>query len=373
VSGVREPFLEVLQDSSTAVSLTVSEWTDVIGRARHSSLLPKLSLQIDDDTLGRLAPRVREQLLAARPIAEQHARAVRWEVGRIQVALRGLDSKVVVLKGAAYILGGLPAGVGRLTTDVDILVPRDDLRRVEQALLAAGWAAVKLHPYDQRFYRQWSHELPPLRHSRRRTVVDVHHNILPVSGRLHPDPNKLLTSAVPLVAADVPSGLWMLGPEDMVLHCAVHLFQDGDLAGSVRDLVDADALLRHFTGLKPGDSESGATPGFWDRLPARARELGLERPLFYVLRFAARMLGTPVPASVWAQVARPSGLVVALMDRLVSRSLLPLYGRHATVGEETARTLLYVRSHWLRMPPGQLALHLMKKSMRRWSESDEDT
>ena len=69
---------------------------------------------MDDEVLARLGPRVREQLLAARPIAEQHARAVRWEVGRMRVALRGIDTKVVVLKGAAYILSGLPAGVGRL-------------------------------------------------------------------------------------------------------------------------------------------------------------------------------------------------------------------------------------------------------------------
>lgn len=363
MSVVREPFLEVLQNPSAAASLTAAEWTDVIGRARHSSLLPRLSLRIDDDTLGRLTPRVSEQLLAARPIAEQHARAVRWEVGRIQVALRGIDTKVVVLKGAAYILSGLPAGTGRLTTDVDILVPRGDLRQVEQALLSAGWAAVKLNSYDQRFYRQWSHELPPLQHSRRRTVVDVHHNILPVSGRLHPDADKLLAAAVPIAESGVAPGLWTLCPEDMLLHCAVHLFQDGDLAGSVRDLVDADALLRHF---------GAVTPGFWERLPARARDLGLERPLFYVLRFAERMLGTPMPASVWAQVARPPALVVSVMDQLVSRSLLPLRGRQGTMGEEMARTMLYVRSHWLRMPPGQLALHLMRKSIRRWSDPDEE-
>ena len=145
----------------------------------------------------------------------------------------------------------------------------------------------------------------------------------------------------------------------MVLHNAVHLFQDGELAGSVRDLVGTKALITHF-----GTTDAA----FWDRLPARAAQLGLERPLFYVLRFAARMLGTAVPPAVIARVPAPPAPVLALMDRLVSRSMLPLRGAQGTLGEETARTLLYVRSHWLRMPPGQLALHLFRKSVRRWTD-----
>jgi hypothetical protein len=267
----------------------------------------------------------------------------------------------VLLKGAAYVAGGLRAGVGRLATDVDILVPAGDIRRVEQALVGAGWGPIKLHPYDQRFYREWSHELPPLQHARRRSIVDVHHNILPVSGRVRPDAAALLASAVPVRSAGMDD-LWMLAPEDMVLHSAAHLFQDGDLAGSVRDLVDADALLSEF---------GARDPAFWDRLPARARELGLERALFYVLRFARRLLETPVPPGVDAAVPAPPRAAMALMDRLVSRALLPIRGQHGTLGEDTARLLLYARSHWLRMPPGLLVAHLTRKTLRRWSRDQE--
>ena len=162
----------------------------------------------------------------------------------------------------------------------------------------------------------------------------------------------------------IPPGLWTLSPEDMVLHNAAHLFQDGDLAGSVRDLVDADALLRGF---------AARVPEFWDRLPARARLHGLERPLFYVLRYASRLLDTPVPPAVNTALARPPAVVVAVMDRLVSRALLPVSGAHGTFGEESARLLLYVRSHWLRMPPLRLAAHLSQKAMRRWSDDDEES
>jgi hypothetical protein len=358
----RVPLLEVLQTPAVAGELTPADWSRVLGSARHSQLLPRLALLVGE-AVGTLPDRVRDRLMAAHPVAERHERSIRWEVDRIRAALRGVDTRIVLLKGAAYVMAGLPAGIGRLATDVDILVPQGDIREVERALMAAGWEAVKLHPYDQRFYRQWSHELPPLRHSRRQTVVDVHHNILPVNGRVRVDARLLLEAAAPLQAPGVEPGLWTLGPEDMVLHNAAHLFQDGDLSGSVRDLVDADALIRDFAAREPE---------FWTRLPVRARELGLERALFYALRFARRLLGTPVPAGVDTALPRPPVLILAAMDRLVARSLLPVAGQYGTFGEESARLLLYVRSHWLRMPPTQLASHLARKALRRWQDEEEE-
>ena len=59
----------------------------------------------------------------------------------------------------------------------------------------------------------------------------------------------------------------IFAPEALVLHSAAHLFQDGDFAGGLRDLIDQDDLLRHF----------GSQPGFWNRLVARANELELRR------------------------------------------------------------------------------------------------
>jgi hypothetical protein len=355
--------IDVLRAPGRAAHLTPVEWVRTIAAARHSRLLPRLSLLMADDQMADLPSRVREQLLAARPIASQHARLIRWEVDRIRHALRSLPTRIILLKGAAYVLAGVPAGTGRLATDVDILVPEADLRTVERALMEAGWEGVKLDAYDQRFYREWSHELPPLRHSRRKSVVDVHHNILPRTGRIQVDARLLIESAVPIVAPGVAPGLWMLGPEDMVLHNAAHLFQDGDLAGSVRDLVDADALLRDF---------GARVDGFWSRLPVRARQLGLERALYYVLRYVRRMLQTPVPANIDSALTAPPAPIVALMDRLVERSLLPVSGRYGSLGEESARLALYIRSHWLRMPPRMLAAHLTHKALRRWNDDADE-
>jgi hypothetical protein len=258
----------------------------------------------------------------------------------------------VILKGAAYVLAELPPAAGRLSSDVDIMVPKETLGAVEAALHRDGYEAVKLDPYDQRYYRRWMHELPPLRHRERQTVVDVHHTILPETGRLRPDRRALAEAAVPLSGR-----LRILAPTDLVLHSAAHLFQDGDLDGGLRDLVDLDLLLRHF----------GREPEFWERLVPRARALTLTRPLYYALRYCRELLGCPVPASVQesARGGEPMQPIRTLMDALTCRAVTPDGWDEPSRRTRRARLLLYVRSHWLRMPPWLLARHLARKAIAR--------
>jgi hypothetical protein len=55
-------------------------------------------------------------------------------------------------------------------------------------------------------------------------------------------------------------------------------------------------------------------------------------------------------------------LLLALMDQLFGRALLP---RHASCSDRltpVALGLLYIRGNWLRMPPLMLARHLFHKA-----------
>src|SRR3546814_14739447 len=103
----------------------------------------------------------------ARLDAEREARQALWEADRAAEALAGLDVPVVLLKGTAYAAAGLRAGQGRFIGDLDILVPRDAMERVERALIDAGWEWVKDDPYDDSYYRPWMPELPPMIHAAR--------------------------------------------------------------------------------------------------------------------------------------------------------------------------------------------------------------
>src|SRR3546814_1822972 len=95
---------------------------------------------------------------------------------------------------------------------------------VEAARLGAGWEWVKPDPYDDVYYRRWMHELPPLIHRERDRMIDVHHNILPLTARITPDAAELIADSVVL-----GNGLRMLAPADIIVHAAAHLFADGDL------------------------------------------------------------------------------------------------------------------------------------------------
>ena len=232
-----------LRDPGILNSLTAPEWDRLLRRARRAGVLSRLAVLSEAKLRENGLPvRVRDHLVSARLVAAHHVRNIRWEVNRVRRALRPTGEPFVLLKGAAYEMAELPARAGRLASDVDILVAKDKLDIVEGALVRAGWEAMKLDPYDQRYYRTWMHELPPLRHGTRNTVVDVHHTILPETARLRPDGSKLIAAAV-----RIDDDLSTLAPEDMVLHTATHLFADGDLEGGLREVIDLDLLLRHFS------------------------------------------------------------------------------------------------------------------------------
>jgi hypothetical protein len=349
--------LQILRHPEFVIRFGLREWNSTLRQARNTQLLPRLAVELAHTGFAEDIPeKVRSHLQSGSAIAEQHARITRWELSCIAEVLAPQRIPVILLKGSAYLISSLPCAKGRLSCDIDILVPKSYLEAVETELRRHGWETVNLDPYDQRYYRQWMHELPPLRHRDRHTVLDVHHTILPESGRLHPDAAELIRSAIP-VQGTIFS---ILAPGDLVLHCAAHMFQDGDLAGGLRNLLDIDDLLRHYS------RESG----FWGNLVPRARDLDLTRPLFYALRYTNSVLGTPVPSDVMKEASRhsPPGPVLAAMDWFVRRALVPLPRETAPAGVAFSRWVLYVRSHWLRMPPGLLARHLSRKVLRRWIE-----
>lgn len=343
--------LDLLTARRDPVGLDLEQWDCVLVEARNAGILATLGVRLDGlGCLEQLPEEVGLQIRAAGVISDENQRSLCWEVHRLQHALADLDVPIILLKGAAYIFARLPPAPGRFASDVDILVPKTTLAEVERVLVERGWETMKLDAYDQRYYRTWMHELPPLCHRDRDVVVDVHHNILPETGRLHPDPGELIRASEPIDGGS----LKVLAPDDMLLHSAAHLFQDGELNGGLRDLLDLDSLLRHFAACEEE---------FWDKLASRARRMDLERPLFYALRYCHRWLATPVPEG--SSLSRPSAPTLAVMDAWTGRALMPDGWQSQSVRTQLARWLLYIRSHWLRMPPLLLARHLLRKAWSR--------
>ena len=353
--------VKIFRQPERLTELSLAEWDLLLRQAQRANLTASLrSLFVQRGLLEQVPAPAREHLEWVRVRAERHTQAVHWEIRQIRHALKKIDIPVILLKGAAYVQAQLPAAAGRLFSDIDILVPKARINEVEAALMMHGWAATHHDTYDQRYYRTWMHELPPMQHMRRGSVIDVHHAIVPETARVHPAPEKLRADACAAGDQGDDNGqpLQVLAPVDMVLHSAVHLFYDGEFDHGLRDLVDIHRLLRHF-----GDTDS-----FWTKLLARAQELQLVRPLFYALRYSEHMLGTGIPVHIMREIhsgklkGRPNPVLLAFMDQLFLRALQPTHDSCSDWLTGPARTMLYIRGNWLRMPPLLLAKHLFHKA-----------
>jgi hypothetical protein len=353
----------ILRAPAQALALDIAGWERLLRQARRANLVARIARDLETrDLLTQVPTAPRTHLGAALTLAARQRITLRAEVRRVAEALAQVGLPLVLLKGAAYALADLPCADGRIFGDIDLLVPKDALPDAESALLLHGWSGGTHSGYDQRYYRQWMHEIPPLTHLKRQSVLDVHHNILPATSANPPDAAKLLEAAVS-IENEFGLDIRTLAPIDMVLHSASHLFHEGEFGNGLRDLADLDRLLRHF----------GAEDVFWPQLTARAKALGLGRELFYALHLCALILVTPVPAGAVAAMAAdaPRGPQAHLMDALFLRALRPDHRLADDRWTPLARWLLYVRGHWLRMPPHLLGVHLARKAWYRWTGFDE--
>lgn len=347
------PVLQALNDPAKLYSMDLEQWDLFLRQARRANLLAKFSVILRDEGGLDLVPdQVRPHLVAESNLAEQQQRVIEWELTCIERVLASVNLPLILLKGASYVAAGLPPARGRRFSDVDILVPKDSLMVVEKALFLNGWFTEKQSPYDQVYYRKWMHELPPLRHVRRRTVLDVHHAIVPLTMRLNPDPDKLIASTV---AAGDNGQQKVLAPVDMVLHSAAHLFLDGEFQNALRDLVDLDLLLKEFSSIE----------NFWDELLRRSIEMGLARPMYYAASRLTRYLHTPIPENIMTALKEyaPGKFVNHVMEKLLDRAVTVHHPSCDDSWSGVARFLLYTRGHYLRMPMYLLIPHLLRKSL----------
>ena len=345
-----------LRDPNVTLPWSGRQWSVLVQQARLSGLLARVwaRLQAAWDEPAMQVPRpVAAHMEAAERVCRAQHAEIHREVGHLARALESLDAPVVLLKGAAYVMTGLPAATGRVFSDIDIMVPKHAIAQAEALLAMHGWMSDHHSAYYQRYYREWMHELPPMHHVQRGTVLDVHHTILPETARLRPDPRKLFQDATPLPGH---RQLCVLSPTDMLLHSMTHLFMNDDMSHALRDLSDLDLLLGHF----------GAQPDFWAGLVDRAQALDLTRPLYYGLRYTSRVWGREVPAAVTnrLQPHAPGAPLRWLMDAIWDSVLCSPHASATPPLQALALLALGVRGHWLRMPPLLLIRHLTIKAFK---------
>jgi len=113
-------------------------------------------------------------------------------------------------------------------------------------------------------------------------------------------------------------------------------------------------MLQFFICRQPGV--------FQQKLIERANQLGLGNPLFYSLYFSRLLLRSSVSTDLERQLDRkPSWIARYVMHYCVPLALLPQHPDQSSKRTVLARLVLYLRSHWLRMPLHRLLPHLAYK------------
>jgi hypothetical protein len=345
---------EVLRDPAIIRGWGAADWNAWLPLTRSARLLGRCLFLFErsgllDQVPQRLVDQMRGALAQTRYVQVQALRELR----QVKRVLDREGIPVAALKGLAYLAGELPPRDWRNLSDIDLLVPEAEVVRAEHALKANGWVpSGEFDDYDQRYYRDWMHEVPPLIHPQRETEVDLHHNLAPPVSRVRIDAARLWEAMVPApehhgLVVQIP------GPADLLLHNAVHLFMNDELRGGLRDVVDFRDLFRQF---------SKEHPGFEQALLARAGQLGCGRPLYYAATVADRLVGLDCSKQFLEQVREwaPPRPVAVLMAALIDEALAPpALGRWQSA---LAKQLLFIRSHWIRMPPLMLAKHLLRKT-----------
>lgn len=329
----RLALLALLRTPASAAAVPAAEWNPLIETARRNQLLGQLAAALDRaGVLAGLLPAVQRQLALERLTSAHRSASALWEARSLRRAIAP-EVPVVVLKGCAYSMAGDANADGRIFSDVDLLVPRAHIDATERQLIVAGWKPSHQSAYDQYYYRQWMHEIPPMSHVRRSSTLDLHHTIVPVVSRFRVPDDRLLAGL-----QEIEPGLFVLGAFDRVAHCAVHLLQEGESRKLLRDLYDLHLLA----------TQHACTSAQREALMARAAQLNLA-PIVRAALDAAQALFGPRPASLgW----RSRALVLA------ARGTLEPSWRARVAG-----TLLLAHSHWMKMPLRLLVPHLAYKAL----------
>ncbi len=340
--------LKLLSYPECAIDYNIEDWNKTIRFARHTHLLGHLYFLMERTSLLEKIPtKVRDIMLGSSVYNSYFRLQARREMRHLAKQISTNTIPVVLLKGGAYIKAQIGAYPGRRLSDIDLLVAKSDLVATEKMLKEGGWQYGEVNEYDQHYYRDWMHEVPPLVHRNRGMEVDLHHNIVPPVSRIKLDAAKLLEKAILIDN----SPFYILEAKDLILHSATHLFFNDELRGGLRDLVDMHELCIQFSQRED----------FWSELVPRARELGLQRPLYYALFHLKSLLNTPIPTDVLTETSkdRPNFFMNWLMLYLIQRLIAPKNVEN--IDAPFAEWLLFIRSHWIRMPLPMLIKHLAYK------------
>ena len=337
--------VSLLCSTELGKELSEHKWYEYILVLREAKLLGRLYNQALKQGVYQQYPEyVQRHLHSASIHAKRQAHQVVFEAELITRTLAEIGVTPTFLKGASYTLRNSNNSQGRICSDIDLLVGKDELEKVEAVLKTKLWRSEELSEYDEKYYREWAHEIPPMFHPLRNTVLDIHHNLyLPISGR---SPNILLFLQN-LTSLD--SGVQVLNEPATVLHSIIHLFMNEDFTNAFRDLLDIHLLIEQYE-----------TPEFWDKLCYLSDSTGFGRELYYCLSLREIIFLYPPPRCYEVLKSKHSNWRTDIFIKHVLRhAITPKHSLLDNFQTKQGRFLVFLRGHYLKMPLSVLLVFIL--------------
>ena len=351
-----EQLIEAVRAPTQLTRLSLSDWEVLLFVLKTARLEAYLAFVLhDSDTWDEIPAQVRAHFSAAMVYAQRQNDQVFHEGQEIHELLMAQGVVPVFLKGAAYIIAATKNANGRLCSDIDLLVKEDVLAVSEATLLNNFWYHKSITDYDDKYYREYAHEIPPLYHLTRGPVLDLHHNLfLPVSGKA--PPLEQFWEGVVLQE----SGRYTLEPAAMFMHSIIHLMLNEEVVHGFRDMVDLKCLAEQFNN-EP----------FWQRVEQLAIESHFETELTVVLTLLNTWFDGNYP--VLQPVGRSQRTKLKWLTRIYKYALIPDHPALHSVRSGVARFMVFVRGHSIKMPFTVLVKHFSIKlwlGFRNWLRGD---
>jgi hypothetical protein len=330
----------------TALGFTPRQWQQLVLILRHQQLLACYSLKFKQEGIFENIPtQTQRHFLNADVLAKNHQKQVVFEASELQRELGNNQQYLIFLKGAGYTLSGAPVGESRICNDIDLLADKKSIDGMEKRLCLFGWLSEELTEYDEKYYRKWAHEIPPLRHGKRGTMIDVHHNIVPIISGRHVDADKFATNSV-----TTEDGFQILSFAAMTLHSLIHLFFNEEVKKGYRDLIDLHILIT-----------TNNNKAFWFELITLAKETDFGLELFLACRYTHNILQTKIPDFVQDEINLFCPWNIMFLDFIYEKTLKPNHPTSKPKYFAIAEFAVLLRGHFQKMPLHILIYHLSSK------------
>lgn len=341
-----------LKNPSIVKKFSPSDWQVLVNQGKISNLLGRCYFILKNNHLLTEVPKyVLWHFESAYKVANRQKLATHYEVDNIHTTLRKQGITPIFLKGAAYSILGVNCSFGRVFSDIDVLIKKEELQKAETQFFINGWLRMEVDDYDDKYYRVWMHEIPPLRHCKRASIVDLHHNLLPLTNKNTLKIEQLSTQYVENKWSS--EQIKVLSNEEIIIHSSIHLFTEGEFTNGLRDLSDLDMLIREF--LLTDDN-------FLNKLIIKAKELELFDYVWLTMRYTSFVFNTPTNTNDLLDTTRKSSIKTLMLDFCYLNVFQPNHSSCKNWKTPIAKFLLYWRGHLLRMPLRLLIPHLTRKS-----------